>query len=248
MPAPRRPRNPPPNVRRVERWYERQLRKVARVVGDIIGAFPPGDPEALATIEDTLRRYSATLHGWATVNARRMLEWVDKVDATAWAERSREMSEALREEIHGTDTGQLMQTLMHEQVTLIKSIPLDAAQRVHEWTIKGIEDGTRASEVAAAIRNSTGVSAAKATLIARTEVARTASKLTEARAISVGSEGYIWRTAGDTDVRDSHKRMNGKFVRWDENGGQGASLTDGTICHAGQIYNCRCYPEPVVPE
>lgn len=141
-----------------------------------------------------------------------------------------------------------MQLLMHDQVALIKSIPLEAAKRVHDWTLTGIEEATRSREVAAEILRSNEVAASRATLIARTEVARTASKLTESRARYVGSDGYIWRTSGDSDVRESHRQMNGKFVRWDENGGEGAHLTDGTTCHAGQIYNCRCYPEPVIPE
>lgn len=238
----------PPNVRKVERHYERQLRKVARVIGEIVGAFPPGDVSVLPTIEDTLRQYSATLTGWATITARRMLESVDRADAKAWADYAADMSRGMRETIHGTDTGTTFKALMGEQVTLIKSLPLDAAQRVHDWTIKGLEDSRRASEVAAAILNTGQVSAARATLIARTEVARTASKLTEARARAVGSDGYIWRTVGDSDVRESHKQMNGKYVRWDENGGQGPHLSDGTTTHAGCIFNCRCYPEPIVPE
>lgn len=244
MPARGKPRTPPPNVRKIERHYERQLRKVARHVGEIIEAFPPGDPAALPSIEHILRAYSATLTGWATVTARRMLEQVEKADATAWAERTREMGQALRDEIRGADTGQVMQLLMYEQVELIKSIPLEAAQRVHDWTIKGIEDATRSKEIAAEILRSNDVAASRATLIARTEVARTASKLTEARATAVGSTHYIWRTVRDGDVRTSHKQMDGKPFEW----ANPPTLSDGTTTHPGQIYNCRCYPEPIIPE
>jgi uncharacterized protein with gpF-like domain len=68
--------------------------------------------------------------------------------------------------------------------------------------------------------------------------------LTQARAEHIGSEGYIWRTSNDSDVRHSHKEMNGRYVRWDTP----PRLSDGTVTHAGQIYNCRCYPEPVIPD
>lgn len=248
MPKRAKPRNPPPRIDKIERHYARQLRKIARHVGDIIAAFPPGDPAALPTIEQTLRAYSATLTGWATVTARHMLAQVEKADAAVWSERTAELGAELREEIRRADTGQVMQVLMYDQVELIKSIPLEAAKRVHDWTLAGIEDATRSREVAAEILRSNDVAASRATLIARTEVARTASKLTESRARFVGSEGYIWRTSGDSDVRESHRKMNGVFVRWDENGGEGAHLSDGTTCHAGTIYNCRCYPEPVIPE
>lgn len=154
------------------------------------------------------------------------------------------MSRGLRREIQTAPTGELFQALLNEQVTLIKSLPLEAAQRVHELTIKGLEDSTRASEIAKEIARSGEVAMSRANLIARTEVARTASTLTQSRAEHVGSEGYIWRTSDDSDVRHSHKQMNGKFVRWDSP----PTLSDGTTTHAGQIYNCRCYPEPVLPE
>jgi SPP1 gp7 family putative phage head morphogenesis protein len=243
MPA-RRPQRRPPQTGKIERQYARQLRQIARHVGDIVGAFTPGDPSAEPVIRRALENYAAVIDGWASVTAQHMLDAIRREDETAWRDRSREMGAWLRDEIRSAPVGELMRERLAEQVTLIKSIPLDAAQRVHEWTLTGIEDATRAKEVAREILRTNEVSAARATLIARTETARTSSKLTEARAQYVGSEGYIWRTSGDSDVRDSHKEMNGKYVRWDTP----PTLSDGTVTHAGQIYNCRCYPEPVIPD
>lgn len=243
MPA-RQARPYQPKTRKIERWYAQQLRKIARHVGDIIGAFTPGDPDADPVIRRTLDDYAGILDGWARLTAGRMLEGVRREDDAAWRARSNEMADWLADEIRNAPTGSLMRSLMDEQVALIKSIPLQAAQRVHEWTLAGIEDSTRAGEVAAAILASNDVSANRAMLIARTETARTSSKLTEARALHVGSEGYIWRTSRDGDVRHSHKEMEGKFCRWDAP----PTLSDGTTTHPGQIYNCRCFPEPIIPE
>ena len=173
-----------------------------------------------------------------------MLADVNQRDQAAWLEHAQEMSHGMRETIRSTPVGELMQSLMREQVTLIKSLPLEAAQRVHELTIAGLEDSTRAKEIAKEVARSGEVSASRATLIARTEVARTASKLTEARAQHVGCVEYIWRTAGDSTVRESHREMRGKVVRWDAP----PTLSDGTTTHAGQIYNCRCWPEPIIPD
>lgn len=229
---------------KVETQYARQLRRIARHVGDIIRAFPPGDPAVEPVLRRMLSDYATTIGGWAHATASQMLQAVLKQEENAWAERTKGMAASIRREIMSAPTGELMRERLGEQVTLIKSIPLDAAQRVHELTLKGLEDSTRAGEIATEIGRSGEVAASRATLIARTEVARTASLLTEARAVSVGSEGYIWRTAGDSDVRESHDEMEGAFVRWDDP----PTLSDGTTTHAGQIYNCRCYPEPVVPE
>lgn len=191
-----------------------------------------------------LEKYAQALEPWAIQTASRMLAGVNKRDESAWAELTREMSLGIRREVRTAPTGELMRKLLAEQVTLIKSLPLDAAQRVHELTLKGLEDSTRASEIAREIARSGEVTSARATLIARTEVARTASTLTQSRALHVGSVEYIWRTAGDSDVRPSHREMAGKVVRWDTP----PRLSDGTVTHAGQIYNCRCYPEPILPE
>jgi SPP1 gp7 family putative phage head morphogenesis protein len=234
----------PASSRKAEQNYARSLRKVANQVGHLIGAFPPDDPEMVPTISAMLAKYSEALDGWALRTASAMVAEVEVRDRKAWLEAAAEMSEALRQEIRSAPTGAAMKDLLSEQVTLIKSIPLDAAQRVHELTLKALEDSTRSKEIAAEIMRSGEVAVSRANLIARTETARTASALTQARAQHIGSEGYIWRTANDSDVRHSHKEMNGRFVRWDSP----PTLSDGTTTHAGQIYNCRCYPEPVLPE
>ncbi|AZG13843.1 phage head morphogenesis protein [Cupriavidus pauculus] len=212
-------------------------------MGVLVNGFPPGDPGVLPTIEQLLQRYAEALTPWAERTAAEMLTEVNRRDESAWMQNAADLSRALRQEIRTAPTGATMQALMAEQVTLIKSIPLDAAQRVHKLTIEGIEDSTRASEIAKAIRASGEVAKSRADLIARTEVARTASTLTEARALHVGSPGYFWRTSGDGDVRESHREMEGKFVAWND-----PPTLDGMKGHAGQFPNCRCYPEPVIPE
>lgn len=212
----------------------------------LVNGFPPGDPAVLPTIEQLLRRYAEALTPWAERTAAEMLTEVNRRDEKAWMQNAADMSRALRQEIRTAPTGAAMQALMDEQVALIKSIPLDAAKRVHKLTIEGIEDSTRASEISKAIRASGDVAKSRADLIARTEVARTASTLTEARALSVGSPGYFWRTAGDGDVREDHRELEGQFIPWDQP--PIADKRTGRRAHAGCIYGCRCYPEPVIPE
>lgn len=212
-------------------------------MGVLVNGFPPGDPAVLPTIEQLLQRYAEALTPWAERAAAEMLSEVNRRDESAWMQNAADLSRALRQEIRTAPIGATMQALMAEQVTLIKSIPLDAAKRVHKLTIEGIEDSTRASDISKAIQESGDVAKSRADLIARTEVARTASTLTEARALHVGSPGYFWRTSGDGDVRESHREMEGKFVAWDD-----PPTLDGMKGHAGQFPNCRCYPEPVIPE
>ncbi|WP_241510328.1 phage minor head protein [Burkholderia seminalis] len=209
--------------------------------------FPLGDLETIPTIEHLLRRYAEALGPWAEVTAARMLDDLNRRDEQAWMQQAADMSHALRDELRRAPTGETMRALMAEQVGLIKSIPLEAAERVHRLTIEALEDSTRAAAISKEIQRSGEVAKSRADLIARTEVSRAATSLTEARALAVGSTHYIWRTSGDSDVRAGHRAMEGKVCAWndppevDENGRV-------MRFHPGQIWNCRCWAEPIISE
>ncbi len=141
--------------------------------------------------------------------------------------------------------GAVMQSIIAEQVKYIKSLPLEAADRVYDIQNRAIEavvTGGRAEHFAKEIAASGDIAKSRADLIARTELGRATGALDQARALSIGSNGYIWRTAEDGDVRHSHREMEGKFVEW----GKPPTL-DGMTGHAGELPNCRCYKEIVFP-
>jgi SPP1 gp7 family putative phage head morphogenesis protein len=241
----KRNRNPV-KTQRIEQRYALQLRKVAQQVGSVISPFTPGDMSHVPTIEQLLKAYSDMLKGWATQTASNMLMDVALRDEQAWQTMAKELSRGLREEIRKAPTGRVMQQLLAEQVTLIQSIPLEAAQRVHRLTLAGIEDSTRFTEIAKEIQRTEEVTTSRAILIARTETARTATTLTQARAESIGADSYIWRTSGDSTVRSDHKKLNGKIFQW--NNPPVADERSGERAHPGCIWNCRCYAEPIIPD
>lgn len=238
-----RKRRNPVKTQRIEQRYALQLRKVAEQVGSIISPFTPGDMSAVPAIEQLLKAYSDMLKGWATQTASNMLMDVALRDEQAWQTMAKELSAGLRQEIRNAPTGKVMKALLAEQVALIQSIPLEAAQRVHRLTLEGLENSTRFQEIAKEIRNSTQVAESRSILIARTEVSRTATTLTQARAEHIGSEGYFWETAGDQTTRKSHKAMQGKFVKWSD-----PPTLDDLTGHAGCLPNCRCWPRVAVPD
>ncbi len=235
-------------ARRLEEHYGRQLRKVARQVGMLIEAWAKSHGEvftsgASESLQEQLNRYAEVVTPWARATAARIGQEISIKERRGWAEHARLMSRAMRDQLDRAPVGNALKGFLDSQVHLIRSLPIEAGQRAHKLTLEGLADSTRASEIAKEIMRSGEVAASRATLIARTEVARTASALVMVRATSIGANQYIWRTSHDSDVRQSHREMEGQVIDW----ARAPTLSDGTTCHAGQIYNCRCYPEPIIP-
>lgn len=245
-------RHTPARARKVEAKYGQQLRMIAGYVDSLVKGFDVQNTEVYPSIQSALRHYAAQLDVWATNAAGRILTDIALRDEQTWLIYAQDISRGLRDEIRGADTGHVMRGLMQQQVELIKSIPLDAAQRIHDLSIEALINGDRADSLVEEILKSGEVAESRARTIARTEVSRATTLFTQARAEAIGSEGYIWRTSEDGDVRPSHKKMDGKFVPWSTpptlvevtKTGKTYSMTGHAGCHP----NCRCYPEPVIPE
>lgn len=133
---------------------------------------------------------------------------------------------------------------------LIKTLPSDTAQKV----VRDIEEyalsGLRAEEIEKLIQDKTRQhSRASARLIARTEVSKTTSALTKARSEELGLRWYVWRTMEDGDrVRKSHRFMNDVLVSWNNPPSPELLVKEKDVgrYHAGNIWNCRCYSEPLI--
>lgn len=237
------------NLTRADRDYARSLRSIGQHVGELINGFPTlaSSPDVLPSLLSLLKAYSESLRPWARHVGARMLGEVDISEFTMWRKHSETIGQQLKFEmdLRRNSTGRVMRELLDGQVELITSLPRDAGERVQKLVLAGLVDSTRASDIAEQIAASGEVSKSHATLIARTEVSRTASVLTEAHARSAGSTHYIWRTANDGSVRPGHRAMAGQICSWDNPPGV---LENGMIMHfhAGCIWNCRCYPEPII--
>ena len=231
--------------RKAEIEYARKLRSIAKQVGHIVQGFAPKgvvlNQEALLS---SLRKYAEMITPWAKAVAKTMLDDIARRNESMWSQMGEDVGRNLKAEIMMTPTGTLMAEALNEQVKLITSLPLEAAERVHGLVLIGLTDSTRAKQVAEDIMATGEVTKSRANLIARTEVSRVATELTKARATQVGLTHYIWRTSGDSDVRTSHKHMNGKVVAFNEP----PEVEPGKFYHAGSFPNCRCYVEPIIPE
>ena len=229
---------------KLERAYASRLRQAARHIGDIVRGFDPDTLLGEARAQAALVRYGDALSPWAEAVANRMVTEVAAADRQSWRRASKIIGRQLAKEIETAPTGLVMRDSLQRQVGLIKSLPVEAAQRIHTLTTEGLIQGRRTSAIIDDIMRSGEVARSRAELIATTEVSRTASELTKARAEHVGSVQYIWRTIGDGSVRHDHRILNGRVFSWDDP--PIADQRTGARAHPGCTYRCRCYPEPVI--
>lgn len=228
----------------------------------------------LKKMTKALEEYAERIGPWARRQSEKLLEAVSRSNARAYTRESKAMGLALKNGVANRDVGRVAVALMNEQVALIKSLPIEAGLRAQRIAAENFLKGTRAKvdpevverflqerrtsiemynlfaehagteQFKEEMERSTEVAVNRAKLIARTETARSNAAFVQARASSVGATGYIWRASMDGATRDSHAKMNGKFVEY----ANPPILSDGTQGHAGTFPNCRCYQEVVLPE
>lgn len=229
--------------------YASKLRRIARHVADIIRAYPPGDPLGVEAINRYLRDYAYLLRPWARQAGALMIAEVSRRDYTAWIRHARMLSTELKREVltPGTPTSLEVNRILDDQMELITSIPLEAAERVQELSREYWTGGRRYDDLRREILNMSTVTYNRATLIARTETAKTSSAVTQARATMIGSKQYQWHSAGDADVRPQHKKLAGTIQRWDTPPLASEPGQKPMYYHPGGGPNCRCFPVPLLP-
>ena len=221
------------------------LRKVAKIIGGIVAAHTDGEKIVdQRKLVAALAAYSEALGPWAKTITSQVMKLVSENNERAWAQHSKAIGKELKKTMAEAAVGAVARQLQQTQVELIKSLPLEAGLRAQKLAQEAMIGGRRADEVAAELARTEQVTASRATLIARTEIAKANASLSQARAQHVGATHYIWRTAEDADVRDSHAKMDGKVFRYDS-----PPYVEGEGNHGpGEIYNCRCYAEPIIPD
>lgn len=226
-----------------EMKYRRALRQVAREVGAIIDAYHLGDGVLKPGLSDVLQRYSDLLAEWAPSVAERFIKDAANRNERAWKRNAKIIGRGLTDLLTSKD-GVTISRLIREQVDLITSLPTEAGERAQDIAMQAAIGGRRADEAAQMINASGEVTSSRAQLIARTEIARANATISAVRAQNIGVTHYIWQTAKDEIVRHSHAMMQGRICEY----GNPPEVQGEGRHGPGEIYNCRCWGEPILPE
>ncbi len=239
--------------RHIETDYDRAVRRLMERSLQIVGAHELMNPWDLVRRMERLAG-TGSFDRLALAIAKRMVTQTFFDTARTWREAARGGSkgrliyEALRKEMQGP-VGDTVYALIDRNAGIIRSMPFDlaaqATQYIQAETLKGKRHEQIAEELLAKFPKMT---ASKAALIARTEASKSHTALIQARAERLGLAWYVWRTSQDGRVRSSHRHMEGVLCRFDTPPSPELLANEKNVgnYNAGEIYNCRCYPEPLI--
>lgn len=121
-------------------------------------------------------------------------------------------------------------------IQLIRSIHSQYLDKVQNIITQSALSGKLLKEIKSEIKEAGKITEKRALFIARDQMAKFNSALTQARHEEIGIKKYKWSTSGDERVRESHMANDGKVFSYDDPPETG---------HPGEDYNCRCVALPV---
>ena len=144
-----------------------------------------------------------------------------------------------------------------DNYTLITSNAKNYVSKINTLTEQAIVNGISPGKLKDEIMKATeGLSEKHCKLLARDQMGKLYGQISQAQMEEVGLDLYIWSTAYDDRVRDSHALMEGLLCRWDnaslcsyDNGKTWEKRPAGAVeLHPGQDIQCRCVPLVFYPE
>ena len=215
-------------LRRILVRFERQVRRslLSTIRQD---ALTPRQRLAMAELRDTLADIDS-------VELRRVGEAV-------WEHNSTELGRLLSINVGDLGLEEFLESFVRENTTLIRSVMARQLVRMERIIVEAATEGTSNRVLAQSLMRTFRLSRAQANTIARTEIAKANSQLTQMRMMQAGVGRYRWSTSRDERVRDRHSELDGQIFEWTA---PPIAEASGARYHPGQGINCRCVAIPVL--
>ena len=235
--------------KRAEKRLEQQLSVLTQAVRRIV--------KTKKTTQEIVAAISAITENpaWVAIAYRAAAQMVgdlERINAKTWRKAAAQAfnSRAIYEELsHDLNSNPFFRSQIEKNASIIKSLPGRVSTEVTKSVSVRTVKGERAESIEAQISQlAPNLSRNHVRLIARTETAKTQAAITETRAVGLNRTFYIWRTSQDQRVRSSHKHMEGVICEFTSPPSPEELNGDPAVGYynPGNIYNCRCYAEPVL--
>ena len=184
-----------------------------------------------------LKQQMKNLDTWAKETSEKFASGAEKFHRETWRNELNDKTGIdIKNLLKNENVKPALDKAVKDNVDLIKSIPKEYHDRITEAIDKGIVGGDDSQTLKQAIKEIGDVTESRASLIARDQTSKMLSSLNEIRQTEIGIDAYIWSTAGDDRVRETHAANDGKRFYWndppDETG------------HPGEDVQCRCVADP----
>jgi len=250
-------------TKRIEQEYGRDLYNVSRQIDMMVNNFTERldiedekiKIEDISSLINSLQEYSNKLQGWAEKVSSRMVYSLENQDLKQWNQHSKRMTALMKKELTQSDMDEILKGYIKENVKLITSLPINAANRVQEIVYNGVKEGKRASSLIDSILRTGKVTKSRANLIARTETSKAITGLLMARSSSIGLNWLVWHSTGgqggDGRTRFAHRKMDGVLMTWDDPPNPEKLFPEPKVKSygnylPGSTFNCRCWAAPLI--
>lgn len=126
---------------------------------------------------------------------------------------------------------------------LIKTVGQELVAGLDEHVVEWARSGASTRSLAEVVMERLGVAERHAQFIARDQIAKLNSALTESTQQAAGVTRYRWRSSNDQRTRPMHLALDGSVQSW---GDPPVTSKDGARNHPGEDYQCRCVAIPII--
>jgi uncharacterized protein with gpF-like domain len=140
----------------------------------------------------------------------------------------------------------IVDATVHQNVSLIKSIPRQYLDQVEGIVMRGVQTGRDLGDIAGELQARLGVTKQRAALIARDQNEKATAAFTRARHLEIGITEAIWVHSGaGREPRPTHVKAGREKVRFNVAEGW-LDPAEGKHIQPGELINCRCVAKPVL--
>lgn len=224
------------------------------------GAVPETLPASIIAAEERMRVDEKKLHDGLQDLFNRMLRGLnqtvkgDQVNATKTISKldakfdktyGKEVPKAISvDELSAAGQKQIVKDYSNNMDLWVNKFSREMIHELRGIVEENAATGYRYDKLISKIQGRFSVSQSKAEFLARQETSLFVSKHREARFADAGITSYIWRTAGDSTVREDHRKLNGRTFEFSN-----PPIVDeatGRRANPGEDFNCRCVSEPIL--